>query len=151
MNFKKTILITTVLWLALFLLVPKASAQGWLTESFNQLGHAGGTTGAGFSEPKDPRLIASQMIRLLLSLVGTVLFVLIAFAGFKWMTAQGNDEQIASSKKTIANSTIGLLIIISAYGITILITNLALGRNLGTNAGSGGQTLDDVVNRALNK
>ena len=122
----------------------EAKAQNWLGDSFNQLGHAGGSTGAGYGDPMDPRLIVSNIVRLLLSLIGTILFVLIAYSGFRWMTAQGNDEQVAQSKKTITNSTIGLLVILSAYGITILITNLAMGRSLGANANQGA-TLDSAV------
>jgi hypothetical protein len=60
------------------------------------------------------------------------------------MTAQGNENAIAESKKTIINATIGLIIILSAYAITILVTNLALGRKLSTGVNSGG-TLDSAV------
>ena len=62
------------------------------------------------------------------------------------MTAGGNDEQIADSKRMIFNATIGLIIILAAYGITILITNLALGRNLGSGA-SGGSSLENAIEK----
>jgi hypothetical protein len=127
---KKTIFAILVLWVVSFGFVPATHAQNWFGESYRQLSHAG--SGAGYTEEVDPRLIVSNIVRLLLSLVGTILFVLIAYAGFRWMTAQGNEEQIAEARKTITNSTIGLLVILSAYGITILITNLALGKSLGS-------------------
>ena len=96
-----------------------------------QLEHAGGQAGAGYGEYVDPRIIVSNIVRLLLTLVATIIFCLMVYAGYQWMTAGGNDEQITTAKQTIFNSTIGLIIILSAYGITILVTNLALGRALG--------------------
>lgn len=144
MNKKIKIISIFVGLLVIFGFFRTVQAQGFMTDAFNQLGHAGGVGGAGYADPKDPRLIIAEMIRLLLSLAGTVLFVLMAYAGYQWMTAQGNDEQIANAKKTITNSTIGLVVILSAYGITILVTNLAQGRNLGNNA-SQGTTLDSAV------
>ena len=96
-----------------------------------QLDRAAGQGGAGYGESVDPRIIVSNIIRLLLTLVATIIFCLMVYAGYQWMTAGGNDEQIATAKQTIFNSTIGLIIILSAYGITILVTNLALGRALG--------------------
>ena len=120
-------------------------AQSWLNNSWNQLQHAGGSTGAGYSEPIDPRLIVANIVKLVLTFVATILFVLIAYSGYKWMTAQGNDEKVGEAKKTIYNSTIGLVVILASYAITIAVTNLALGRDIGTGSSQGGATLDNAI------
>lgn len=119
-----------------------------LKNSFKQLGAA--RKGAGYNDdtPLDPRLMVAQIIKVALAFIATIIFVLIIYAGYQWMTAQGNDEKIAKAKSTISNSVIGLIIVLSAYAITIAVTNLALGRNLGSGA-SKGVPLDDAVNRAL--
>lgn len=109
-----------------------AADAGVLQGAFDQLGHAAGQSGAQYGQAADPRLIAANIVKAALTLVATIIFVLIAYAGFRWMTAGGNEDQIAQAKQTIFNSTIGLIIILSAYGITILVTNLALGNSLGT-------------------
>jgi hypothetical protein len=43
------------------------------------------------------------------------------FAGFKWMMAQGNEDQIKKSLETIKAAAIGLNIVLSAYAITYFI------------------------------
>ena len=65
----------------------------------------------------DIRLIIAKIIRVALSLLGIIALLLILYAGFLWMTAGGNDEQIASAKKVMFNTVIGLAIILSAYAI----------------------------------
>jgi len=126
------------------LILSGAHAQSFLGDTFTQLDAAGGQGGAGYGAAQDPRLIISTIIKLALTLIGTIIFVLMLYAGFLWMTAQGNDEQVSQAKVTIRNAVIGLAIVLSAYGLTILATNLAIGRSLGSGA-SRGSTLDGAV------
>ncbi len=82
----------------------------------------------------DIRLIIARIIRVALSLVGIILVVLMIYAGYLWMTAGGNDEQITQAKSIIRNAVIGLAIILSAYSIVSYIIKI-----LGVQDG-GGQT-----------
>jgi hypothetical protein len=68
-------------------------------------------------------IIIGVAIRAVLSFVGLIFIVLMILAGFKWMTAQGNEEQVTKAKTTIRNSLIGLVIVISAWSIWSLIFN----------------------------
>lgn len=115
-----------------FYQVPLSFAQDVGTEIGTQLGRAGGATGANMPAPVDPRYTAARLIRLALGLVSIILLALILYAGFLWMTAGGNDEQITQARSYIKNSVIGLVIIILAYSITIAIFNLARGLPLST-------------------
>ena len=54
----------------------------------------------------------------LLALIGFVFFYYIIKAGLQWMTAQGNKDSIGSAKSTIINSSIGLAILLAAYGLS---------------------------------
>ncbi len=72
----------------------------------------------------DIRLIIARIIRVALSLVGIVLVCLMIYAGYLWMTAGGNDEQITQSKSIIRNAVIGLAIILSAYSIVSYIMKI---------------------------
>jgi len=65
----------------------------------------------------DPRVIAAQIIKNAMVVLGFLVVVLIMYAGFLWMTAQGNEEQISKAKKMMTNAVIGLVIIMSAYGV----------------------------------
>lgn len=59
-----------------------------------------------------------RLIRACLGLLGIVAVVIILLAGFKWMTASGNEDTIGESKKMLISAVIGLAIITSAWAIT---------------------------------
>jgi hypothetical protein len=92
-----------------------------------QLQAAGGSQGAGLGNPTDPRVTAMLLIRSLLRLISIIVFCYMLYAGFRWMTAGGNDEQITEAKKIIRNCVIGLAVILSSYSITYFAVTLALG------------------------
>jgi len=53
-----------------------------------------------------------------MGLLGIVLVVLVIYAGFLWMTAQGSEEKIKKAKGIISSAIIGLVLIFAAYSIT---------------------------------
>ncbi len=65
----------------------------------------------------DPRIITADLINILLGFLGILSVVLILFAGFKWMTAAGNDDQVASAKKLLISAVVGLVIILASYAL----------------------------------
>lgn len=67
---------------------------------------------------RDPRIIVAQIINVGLSVLGIVFIVLIVYAGFKWMTAGGNEEDAKKAQKILLYSIIGLGIILSAFAIS---------------------------------
>lgn len=81
----------------------------------------------------NPITIAARIINILMMFLGAIAVSLVIFAGFKWMTSNGNEENVAAAKKILKNSVIGLLIILSSWGIVSFI----LGRLLG-DTGVGG-------------
>ena len=76
--------------------------------------------GSGLTKD-DPRLVVARIINVALGILGTIAVVLIVYAGFLWMTAGGNDEQAGKAKSIIFASIIGLVIILSAYAISIFV------------------------------
>ncbi len=80
--------------------------------------NTGGSTGAGLSEQGNLGFLVGRIIKGFLGLLGTVFVVLTIYAGYLWMTASGNEEQITKAKKMITNAVIGLIIILLAYAIT---------------------------------
>ena len=80
--------------------------------------------GAGLTKGEgevDIRITIARIIKALMTVLGTVAVILIVYAGFLWMTAGGNEEQITKAKKLILNATIGLIIILSAYAIAAFV------------------------------
>lgn len=69
-----------------------------------------------------PDLIGTG-INVALSLVGMIFLILMVYAGYLWMIAQGEEEKVATAKKIITACIIGLVVVLSAYAITYLVTS----------------------------
>ena len=65
----------------------------------------------------DFTLTITRLINVVLGLLGVVAVVIILVAGFKWMTAGGNDEKVGEARKMLFAGIIGLAIILSAWAI----------------------------------
>jgi len=57
-------------------------------------------------------------ISIILGVLGVILVLIVIYAGFWWMTAQGDEKKVEKAKKMIYNAIIGLVIIFAAYAIT---------------------------------
>lgn len=91
----------------------------------------------------DPRIIASRIIQIFLGFLGIIAVGLIIYAGFLWMTAAGNEDKVDQAKKTLVSAVIGLIIILSAFGIATFILNKLIEATGGggNNTGGGGPTV----------
>jgi hypothetical protein len=56
-----------------------------------------------------------------LSIVGVLFLAITVYGGFLWMTAGGNDAQVAKAKSLLARAIIGLTIITASYAITTFV------------------------------
>lgn len=65
--------------------------------------------------------IAAIVIQTALSLLGIIFLVIMVFAGYRWMTASGNEEAVKTSKEMITRAIIGLVIVLMAYALTYFI------------------------------
>ncbi|MFA6198214.1 MAG: hypothetical protein WC734_03635 [Patescibacteria group bacterium] len=73
-------------------------------------------TDAGLpSKGLKPTVLA--VIKWILGFLGVIGVILVVYAGFLWMTAAGNDEQISKAKGIITAAIIGLIIVILAFAI----------------------------------
>lgn len=120
---KKIIATSLILIIAPLLFLKVASAQ-LLTNSTNPGGLDSITTEvatqANFGQIDIGTLVA-QIIRIVLGFLAIIFLVLTIFAGFRWMTAAGNEEAIKKAQGTIKNAIIGLVVVLAAYAITYFI------------------------------
>lgn len=65
----------------------------------------------------DVRIVVANIISVALALLGIIAVLLMLYAGFTWMTAGGNEDKVATAKKTIMYAVIGLAIIMTSYAI----------------------------------
>jgi len=72
----------------------------------------------GDKKPEDIRIVATKIIQWALGFLALIFLVLIIFAGFKWMTSGGNEEEVKKAQALMKNAVIGLIIILAAWSIT---------------------------------
>ena len=108
------------------LVMEPAAAQD-LWERQAGMGTDPGEAGESFgysSEPESLSETVARIIRVFLTLLGIIFLILMILAGYRWMTAGGNEDKVSESKKQIRNAVIGLIIIMMAYSISYLVTEI---------------------------
>jgi hypothetical protein len=132
-TFLKKVSIFLILVFAVFLTVNFASAQPLDTgqEEVDEV--------IALEDP-DPRMVAARIVQIALGFLGILALALIIYAGYIWMTAAGNSERVEKAKGILKNAIIGLLIILSAFGIVSFILSQLTGTTTpgGTDSGPGG-------------
>lgn len=81
--------------------------------------------GSVFGNDKtDIRTVVGKLIMNVLGLLASIFLVLIIYAGFRYMTASGNEEQTKKAVAQIRDAIIGLLIVLSAWAITYFVLRI---------------------------
>jgi hypothetical protein len=76
--------------------------------------------------PQDIRVTIAKIIKVFLGLLGLIFLIMIIWAGFKWMTAGGNEDQVKESRDQMLRAVIGLAIILASWGITQFVSECFL-------------------------
>lgn len=122
MKFFQKLLIT-----GCFLLLP-ASAFAQLSSADTGLSatvETGYQTG-GESIMSLPEFVGTYVIKPILGLTGTLLFALMTYAGFLWVTAQGDSKKVQKAKDILVECVVGTVILVGAYALSnFIITQLA--------------------------
>lgn len=61
--------------------------------------------------------LIGNIISVLLFIIGVIAVIMIVISGLKYVTSNGDTNQVTSAKNTILYSVIGLIVAIMAYGI----------------------------------
>lgn len=67
--------------------------------------------------------ITGSVISIVLPFAGTIIVVLFIYAGFLWMTAQGDEGRVKQAKLIIRNAIIGTVLMFSSYVIANTVAN----------------------------
>ncbi|PIR43061.1 hypothetical protein COV24_04760 [candidate division WWE3 bacterium CG10_big_fil_rev_8_21_14_0_10_32_10] len=104
--------------LTLSLALAPAALAGTVEDAFGM--EYGAATGLG---QQDVRTTIATIINVALSLLGIVALIIVLYGGFKWMTAGGNDEQVAEARKIIISGVVGLAVVLSSYAVANFVLN----------------------------
>jgi len=127
-NLIKSFIPALMLILAASILAPAAHAATMfqqMSSGFQNMVNA--AYGGGTAVAVDQNTFLNSLITIinvLLTFVGVVFFLLLIYAGFLWMTARGNEEQVKKAKELMKQIIIGLIIIISSRLVTELILSI---------------------------
>ena len=109
------------------------SGSGFTKKMFTILGDS-----AGYETGRQNTVgnVIAMVINGALALLGTIFLIEIFYAGYLWMTAQGNEEQVTKAKSLIRQAIMGVIVIVAAYAIVyfVLAALLAGGGGGGTTA-----------------
>lgn len=99
-----------------------------LTEGLGEVG-----TSAGIETSQTLEQTIGLIINVILGFLGVIFLVLTIYAGFLWMTAGGNSDQVEKAKKMLIQAVIGLVILLAAYAIaTFVVTEVGGATGAGT-------------------
>lgn len=125
-----------------YLGIAPAHAQQGVTQSVTQ--NAAATNAQIGLTTEDVRAFVSRVIRYFLGLLGIIAVLLFLYAGYLYLTAQGEPNKIDRAKKIMASAIIGLVIILSAYAIAMFIIALIYGTGFTGGGGGGGGNMSTL-------
>ncbi len=108
---KKTFLISLILFAFVFGFMPN-TADAIPTGLETTAGKA------GLKVDKEPSEIIGNILYVFYGVLGIILLIILMYAGFQWMTAGGDENQVKKAKDMIINALIGIAIILTAYAAT---------------------------------
>ncbi len=77
--------------------------------------------------PTDIRKAIMNVTNWILGFIAIVATLVVIYGGVQYLTAAGNEDQVANAKKTISYGIIGVVIAGMAYAIVIVVSTVILG------------------------
>ncbi len=121
----ESILISAAVFVGGFILLCGGSSAYAQTRNLSSaddlLKESGVGTGVETGDLSTVSGVIATALQLVLSLLGTIMFGYMVYAGYLWMTAQGEEGQVTKAKGIMVNTVIGFLVVVSAWAITYLV------------------------------
>jgi hypothetical protein len=80
----------------------------------------------GLEAPAEPdvRVLIANIVRYVLTFVGLIAVIFIIYAGFLWMTSNGDPAKVDRARKTLLNAASGLIVVILSFALVTFFINL---------------------------
>ncbi|GEM_PF-3381434 len=150
LSFRAVFLMVAVLILTVFCFAHPTAAQN-TTDIYEQSIQDLNLPGIGLSVGVVELIV--RIINIFLGLLGLIAVVLLIYAGFLWMTANGDPKKVQKARDIIVEALIGLVIIIFAFIIVQLVIRAvhgwANGQGEDGGGGGGGGVFPPVIERTF--
>jgi len=93
-------------------------------DSFGKTPELTGYKALGFESGNFP------IIGIIMPFLGVIFLMLMMYGGYRWMIAQGNEEEVEKAKKIIIRGIIGLIVVLSAYAFSYFFVDIFVEGNL---------------------
>jgi hypothetical protein len=120
--FKKIKNLSTIIITGIFILLPMfaqaQTQQNVFDRARGKLNIIGGITEFGTTaETGDVGLYdkIATVVNIVLGFAGILAMIYVIYAGIKWISAQGNEEEVKTAKRIIRDAVIGIAVIFLAY------------------------------------
>ena len=104
-----------VLGVLFYVSAPTVSAINLVTDSCTATGNTGKLCNAAAGD--DAKTMVTNLVKLLLYVLGVIAVVVIVIGGIKFTTSDGDAGKIKSARDTILYAVVGLIVAILAYSI----------------------------------
>ena len=130
--FKK---IAILFCLVALLILPDIVSASQSLDNLKTVGEGGtGADNAPWAKSSDTNSMAGIVgivIKAFLGLLGVIFLVLVIYAGYSWMTAQGDEDKVTKAIVTLQRAVIGLIVTVGAYAISLwVVDKLITGRGI---------------------
>lgn len=124
----------TVIMVAALALPLIASAQAG-NDALNRLTNVGNTVYGESSGQQNLPSIIGKVLQTAFGLIGVLLLLIIFYAGYLRLTAQGNEEKVKKSNTMLTNAAIGMVIIFVAFFLTDFVVKSIINKTTGQGSG----------------
>ena len=96
---------------------PCVTVSGFLPSLYNRISCDSDTNAPVLHSIQDIFIIAANVTQILIAASGAIAIIIIIVASIYFVTSMGDPARIKRAKEILQNATIGLVLIIAAYGI----------------------------------
>ena len=121
MNKSKKLILIITLAAGLLLLLPQAIKADALTDQLKS--PLANSSLAGIKDVGSIENVVGNIIQVFLSVMGILFLSLMIYGGYKWMMAQGREDEVSKAKDIIKAAITGLGVVLIAYAITYFVVS----------------------------
>jgi len=124
MQKKKYLFVSLLSAISNFFFVLFVNAKKTFNDANTALSTVSGKTGITEASVTN---ISGNVVTTVFIVAGLIFFVLMVYAGVRWMTARDKSESVEKARNTMIAAVIGLVILLASYAVTTFLQTNVIG------------------------